>query len=331
MSIPLAQKLANYSARWGSDPLLTQGAGGNTSLKDGRTLLIKASGKRLQEALSENIFIEMDQPSLYAAIQKHTEIDFNAGIQGPLRGSIETPLHAVIPHAVVVHVHSVRTLSYAARTDGPQLLAQLLHGVPWAWVPYAKPGWPLTWELEKTLSTSPLVWVLQNHGLIVAEHSLEAAHALLCAVEERLDSVPRPTESSPSSELQAWILGQHTHRLAASNAGNALAFCEDLIEQFAKGVICPDQAVFLGREITLVHSISDIATSSSSVATVVKGHGVVIKTSAGQGADDLLCCLGLLASRVSPSAHFSYLSPPQVDELLTWDAEKYRQAIDINR
>jgi rhamnose utilization protein RhaD (predicted bifunctional aldolase and dehydrogenase) len=325
------EQLATHSARWGSDLLLTQGAGGNTSLKSGDTLCIKASGKRLSEALVENIFVEMNQASLLEAITDHKEIDFNAEIAGPLRGSIETPLHAVIPAPVVVHLHSVRTLAFAIQKDGERLLEERFDGLSWAWVPYAKPGWPLTWELKKTLETSPCVWVLQNHGLIVASDSLESTHDLLCEVERRLDSKPLVSKTTPTLELSSWVTQQTEYRLAGQAHGHNLAFCGEVLHELTKGVVCPDQAVFLGKESAVVDSLREIPASPSSTATVVKGHGVLLDATAGQGADDLLSCLGLLACRVPSKANFSYLSDSQIDELLNWDAEKHRQALDMRR
>jgi rhamnose utilization protein RhaD (predicted bifunctional aldolase and dehydrogenase) len=47
MAIEALQELVRLSARLGADPRLIQGAGGNTSIKTGNTLWVKASGKWL--------------------------------------------------------------------------------------------------------------------------------------------------------------------------------------------------------------------------------------------------------------------------------------------
>lgn len=331
MQSQLLHKLAQLSARYGANPLLTQGAGGNTSIKDSKALIIKASGKRLSQALNEDIFVEMDQQRLLSAIGRGEEIDFNANLKGPLRGSIETPLHAVIPQTVVVHLHSVRTLAHAIRVNARQALEERLAGLPWALVPYAKPGWPLTWELQKTLAQSPSVWVLQNHGLIVAADSCEGAEVLLDEVERRLERSPTNESSSPSSALQSWVASHPEYRLPRENHAHTLAFCGETLDRLVQGVLCPDQAVFLGREVEVVNDLAELPASPTAVATVVRQHGVLLKASASQGSDDLVTCLGLLASRVEPSDKFSYLSQPQIEELLDWDAEKHRQALDRTR
>ena len=49
--------LRSLSASIGRDPHLTQAAGGNTSLKAGDTLWIKASGTWLMDALADDIMV----------------------------------------------------------------------------------------------------------------------------------------------------------------------------------------------------------------------------------------------------------------------------------
>ena len=53
------------SARLGQDPLQVQGAGGNTSYKDGNVMWIKASGTALAAAEEAEIFVAVhrDQSS----------------------------------------------------------------------------------------------------------------------------------------------------------------------------------------------------------------------------------------------------------------------------
>jgi rhamnose utilization protein RhaD (predicted bifunctional aldolase and dehydrogenase) len=61
---------------------------------------------------------------------------------------------------------------------------------------------------------------------------------------------------------------------------------------------------------------------------LVRDRGVLVDAASGTGAEDVLTCLGLVAARLEPSARVSYLSPSAVSELISWDAEKYRQLLD---
>ena len=53
-------KLKELSAKLGNDLSLIQASGGNTSIKFDGKLLVKASGKKLKNALNEDIFVSLD-------------------------------------------------------------------------------------------------------------------------------------------------------------------------------------------------------------------------------------------------------------------------------
>lgn len=60
--------LRHLSAKVGSDPLLVQAAGGNTSIKDEGVMWIKASGTWLRDADAKDIFVPLDFARLSAAL-----------------------------------------------------------------------------------------------------------------------------------------------------------------------------------------------------------------------------------------------------------------------
>ena len=167
--------LLRYSAVIGADPALVQAAGGNVSLKRGGVLWVKASGTWLANALRQNIMVPVDLPALLAAVQRRDAAAVeNAAafvVQSEdatgLRPSIETTLHAMLPHPVVVHVHCVETIAWAVRQDAEAAIAPLLAGLRWAFVPYVRPGAPLTFAMLRVLQPDTDVLVLGNHGLVV--------------------------------------------------------------------------------------------------------------------------------------------------------------------
>lgn len=186
--------LAVFSAHVGRDPLLIQGSVGNTSIKlDGR-LWIKASGKWLANALQEDIFLALDLCQTRSSIRRHREITTAVTNSGKeLTPSIETAMHAILPHRVVVHVHSVNTIARAVRSDAREHLEQRLNGLKWEWVPYALSGLPLAREIERVVKRSPAsnVLILANHGLVVCGNDCRSVDLLLKQVELRMASIPR--------------------------------------------------------------------------------------------------------------------------------------------
>jgi rhamnose utilization protein RhaD (predicted bifunctional aldolase and dehydrogenase) len=110
-----------------------------------------------------------------------------------LRPSIETAMHVVLRHRVVIHVHSINAIAWAIRLDGPDHLNERLTGLRWQWIPYAASGIPLAREIEKAVGAAPEtdVLILGNHGLVVCGQDCHTAERLLWEVERRLAITPR--------------------------------------------------------------------------------------------------------------------------------------------
>ena len=131
--------LARVSAELGSNRLLIQAAGGNTSVKADGVLWVKASGRWLAKALDEPIFAALDLPRLTRAMAlgdpacETCDAFVRADLSAPgLRPSVETTLHAGLPQRFVLHVHCVETISNAVLEDGAARIAPLLDGLKWA-------------------------------------------------------------------------------------------------------------------------------------------------------------------------------------------------------
>ncbi len=324
------KELSILSANIGRDPGLTQGAGGNTSIKIGQSLFIKASGKWLEHAMIQGIFVEMDNECLVKAVKAGEECalsDFQRG-EGALRASIETPVHAIIPQRVVVHVHSVAALSYAVQKNGRELLEGKLRSFCWSWVPYVKPGWPLAFEIAGSLTSATAVWVLQNHGLIVAADSVADARTLLEQVQAALGASPGDAAAGAGGAPGS-IKREGYHRVSDSIV-NSLALgprpCGDLVD----GVLYPDFAVFLGRRLPVVSSEAEFsrAVNKKYPALIWPEVGVFVQDGASPGVIQLLRCHALLRARLPQGAMLNLLKETEIVELLDWDAERYRQALN---
>src|SRR3954452_4031015 len=92
--------LRRMSARVGANIQLVQGAGGNSSLKHDGVLWVKDSGAWLSEAQEKPMFVPVDLAGARAALAAGNETMPVAGGFGEvtLRASIETSLHALMPH-----------------------------------------------------------------------------------------------------------------------------------------------------------------------------------------------------------------------------------------
>lgn len=305
------------SAKVGSDPLQVQGPGGNTSVKEGAVMFIKASGTELADAERADIFVPVDRTKAVAEARgeagdgscKDTVLDSSKG----LRPSIETTFHALFDHRVVVHTHSVATIAHAISPEGRIEAATKLDGLPFIMVPYAKPGLPLTREIAARLTSDTRVIILQNHGLVCGGSSVEEVETLIEEVEKRLALTPRATTSAKPSLAtpQGFVWSEHGWL-----ARDGIAFL-----QARSGTYYPDHVVFLGPALPVQDH------DGAPPVILQEGQGVLIKADATPSQQAMLRCLSDVLSRVPTSWRLDPIGPDAEAELLNWDAEKYRQAL----
>lgn len=330
------QSLREVSARMGSNINLVQGAGGNTSIKSDGVLWVKASGTWLAEANKRDIFVPVDLHAARRALEQGIETVPVADPSAPLRPSIETLLHAVLPHRVVFHVHAVGTIAWACCVDVDAEIARRLDSLKWARIPYCRPGLPLSRMVaEATAQQRPDVLILGNHGLLVGGVDCTSAEALVHEVERRLHL---PARSAPNGDqaVLGTICRGTDYRPASDEACHRLGTDRRSLTVATAGSLYPDHVVFLGpgmRALADAERVADIVAASKRaghpppVALLVPGAGVIMRVDIQPGAEAILICLALVAERLPAGAKISYLPPAEEQALLDWDAEKYRKAL----
>jgi rhamnose utilization protein RhaD (predicted bifunctional aldolase and dehydrogenase) len=337
---PEFRALLALSARLGRDPLRTQAAGGNTSLKRDGVMWIKASGTWLAEAETRDIMVPVALAPLLEALatgdsraEKATAFMVHATNPSGLRPSVETTVHAVIPHDVVVHLHCVATTALAVRADAERVLAERLKQVPgvdWSFVPYTKPGVSLSHAIAAGLRPATNVVVLGNHGLILAAASVAEADGLVRRVCGALDVVPRTPAPADLARLARLAAGS-PYRLPADPAAHGVALDPASLAVARLGSLYPDHVVFLGRGITVLDAGTMPADAAAAPAPplllVLPGRGVLLHPAALRGADELARGLADVTARIPPGAPIRCLTRAEEDELINWDAEVYRLSL----
>jgi len=340
---PELTALAALSARLGRDPRRTQAAGGNTSIKRDGALWIKASGLWLAQAQDEDIMVPVDLPSLRDALASgdpgvETITSFVVEAQNPrnLRPSIETSVHAVIPQTVVAHIHCVETIALAVRRDCQALVAARLSSlkdVVCVHVPYRRPGLPLAKAIAAALVPGANVFILGNHGLVVAGASVAEIEQRLALVCDALASPARPAPPADFDRLARAVQGSE-YRLPQSTATHALALDDVSRSHGRGGALYPDHVIFLGPGVVEAESVAAGAAMRPAggrdgppLMLLIPGMGVVLHRSTTIAADAMAQCLADVAARIPAGAALLRLTPQEEFELTNWEAEKYRQAL----
>lgn len=333
--------LRELSAALGADPLRTQGAGGNTSIKRSGVMWIKASGTWLADAVAQDIMTPVRLDPLREAIadgdpRAANAMDFMDSSANPngLRPSIETSVHAIIPEPIVVHIHCVNTIALAVRDDGESLARERLNShadVALAFVPYRKPGLPLAHAIAERLTKDTNVLVLANHGLVVAADTVEEVADRINCVCEALSAPARSARQADLERLASIVEGTD-YRLPQDPTTHAVAIDPKSLAIARLGSLYPDHVVFLGPGLLEGavdrHSLRLPSESRRPPLMVaLQGLGVVLHRSISKNAEAMARCLADVAARIPEDASIRVLTSAQEQDLMNWEAETYRQSI----
>src|SRR5215475_6626323 len=197
-----------YSTRLlGSEPSLVLHGGGNTSIKALTTDLlgevtevvcVKASGGDMA-AIDETRMpaLRLDRLRKLRALDSLLDEDMALILRDALidptapSPSVETLLHAFLPHKFVDHTHANAVLSLTDQEDSDLFCADV-YGSRMGIVPYIMPGFGLAVRAAGIYEIKPKVegLILQKHGIITfgasARESYERMIELVTLAEERL-------------------------------------------------------------------------------------------------------------------------------------------------
>ena len=312
--------LAGAAVQIGADLALTQGAGGNLSMKSDGVLWVKASGTRFSDAQRTPIFLPVDLEMARGRLLDAEDLTgcvLQADDAAVGRPSIETAFHALMPHRHVLHAHSVGAIgaSIAAPERAIAELESVGHVIA---VPYSRPGMPLARALHD-LGVAELpddriaIVLLGNHGLLVAAPDLDECVTAVRRVEALL--------AKPFDHLLEDVAGERVGWVRCSRIGALDTVERDLLRG---GVLTPDEVVFLGDR--PFGSVSDDSESQSpGVAHVDEDGTMWLSDTCSSDAAQIARSFIGVARAARNRGPVRYLTPADIDLLLDWDAEAWRR------
>ena len=339
-------RFTDMSRRIGTDILKTQGAGGNTSIKSGGVMWVKASGTWLSEAGTKEIMVPVRAAPLVEALragdpraEKSTDFVIDELNLSGLRPSIETSFHAALQHRVVAHYHCVNTIANAVVADRDERLRARMAALPdltWKTIPYLRPGVPLAREIDSVAGERPDVLILFNHGVIVCGDSVEQVSERIDRVTRALEIVPRTGGAPDLPALEAAAAGSG-FKPAADPVMHRTALDPVSCRIATGGPLYPDHIIFLGTRIGVLApgqtASAYLAAEARDVESapkmlIVPGKGVLVSEALTPGGEVMVRCLADVATRVPDGVAIEYLGAEAEYELTHWEAERYRQALD---
>jgi rhamnose utilization protein RhaD (predicted bifunctional aldolase and dehydrogenase)/NAD(P)-dependent dehydrogenase (short-subunit alcohol dehydrogenase family) len=177
----------------GSDPRLVLHGGGNTSVKtrlpdllgrEADVLCVKGSGADMAQIEPAGLpAVRLEELRLLRACEKLSDEEMvrvqRANLLDPVapNPSVETLLHAFVPHKFVDHTHSTAVLSLIDQPDGEARTADVYAG-RMAIVPYIMPGFALAKKAADIYDANPAAagFILLRHGIFTFGDSDEEAY-----------------------------------------------------------------------------------------------------------------------------------------------------------
>jgi len=236
-----------YTSRLlGRDPSLVLHGGGNTSVKTTRTdelgrelpvLCVKGSGWDLAEI----------EPAGHPAVHLTPLLDFRAlpalsdedmvnGVRRNLLSvsspnpSVETLLHAFLPHTYIDHTHADAVLALADQEDA-ETLCREVYGDRMGIVPYIMPGFALAKKAAEVYEADPSV-----EGLILINHGIFTFGATARESYERMITMVRLAEEAILERQPSAVFGSLIHQRPEQPCAEALATLRGKLSGHPEGI-----------------------------------------------------------------------------------------------
>ncbi len=329
-------KGAEFCSILGKEPRFCQGAGGNYSWKSGDSLFVKASGMWLADAQEKNIFVELNRKQYLDDLFSHDfDIDLGKYAKNGLKPSIETSMHALLPHRYVIHLHPVEVLAVLIQKNWRSIIEEnfsdKLSG--YSLINYYKPGKDLAKAVYLAHQNQPSanVFFLKNHGIIIADNNFESFQKLTL---DTLDIFSNKFGNHPNTYLFDLTRSKFPHYLEFRHPTISKLISKKIFQITLERNwrLYPDHLVFMGMEALFLpdndaHKL--FSNHQGNLPTIffqaTKGCYIHEQYTQAQLAQ-LKCYLDVLTN-IADYSNIESLSESDSLAILNWDAERYRLSL----
>lgn len=334
-------ELIDISSYAGARVDYTQGGGGNTSVKYGDVMYIKASGFKLKDIDENTAYVPMDLKKIkafyesvdlsdgrdYEALNKQVTAEATLKQEGlaALRPSVEVGFHSVLKK-YVIHTHSIYANLLTCCKNGEELAEKIFGKSDFGYVflPYVDPGFMLSVKMgealkeykEKTGKYAEVIF-MKNHGLVVNGDDKERVISLNEEVnnaiiayfglkdEYRTVSLKQTGENVYLSETKVINDFVKTHTVDKA--------------MLDKNSLYPDQLVYLNNMMAFSPEKIQIKNGSVEYHTTLKEAQTLEET--------LFAYLFVLKVLAENNLELSLMNEKDIDFINNWEAEKYRRSL----
>ncbi len=327
-----------------------KGGGGNTSVKDDKTLWVKPSGTTLG-GLTEETFVQMNRakinelysvetPSLAAEREELVKNRMVASVENDAgRPSVEAPLHNVFDAKFVVHTHPCAVNGLTCAKGGEAACKEIFPDA--LWVEYIDPGYTLCMEVRERIEEykaangkEPALLVLKNHGIFIAADTADEIRALYTRVMDALDAQYEAAGLVQTLDLAAAPADPETEEKIKTLFGDDAAFIASSGSfAVAPGPISPDHLVYakafpFTADLTAENVAAYQAERGYMPKVVVAGDRVYGIGTSQKNADlalELAQDGALVMKLAGAFGGIDYMTAAAREFIENWEVESYRQ------
>ncbi len=297
------QEFLDFLIEVGSDFSLTQGLGGNSSVKSKGLMLVKASGKRLGQSYLTDYFYEVG-----VSEGEHYELkSLQSG-----KPSIEVFLHALLPHKYVVHLHSTQGVALSMLAARDENLRTALEGQGVSIIEYRRPGVELKEAIKRKLQPAGLnsessTFLLQNHGTLFGANSVTEIRQAVYQFENYASlRLGNGTIRSINPDNLQTVFDEREASQIKWHAENNWR-------------LSPDHVVFLG--VSSPPTLLQVLSGATSAHNILESVFPNLKN-IGPKEEQLMWFLNVV--QYLPKSRLLTLGEEESRALISWEAEKHR-------
>ena len=340
------KKTIELHNHFGKNDNYVQGAGGNISIKEDDIIHIKKSGKHFRDIKDENdvISCNISKEDIRGVLgiynKKNLENAYNTLIEEKISGkdkpSIELSFH-VFGDKYTLHLHPTIINIFTCTEEGQGIIKKLCEDNDnMSYIDYCKPGIILTDKMIEERDTLNEITFLFNHGIIITGPSEEFIKKRYALIENRLEKeiiYEKYKQDNQlltqSSDFKGFVIKNNFLKEKIVDLLKLPVFSYSKYSTHSLPHLYPDSVIY-NAAVELVDMIESSGNQVGS-GTIIgsKYHGWKINL-ANKKEAMFKTELFINKMKIEYFAQLngftpSYLDEKSVDELVNWDAEKYRQ------
>jgi putative hydrolase of the HAD superfamily len=305
-----SNEFIKLSIKYGQHVGLTQYNGGNISIKMDDIMLVKSSGIELGN-INENGITYINNELLKENLSNNNE---DIPVICGNKASIETYFHSILKK-YVVHIHPAIINGILCEKNAESILERYNFKYKYYIIKYYKPGYKLSYEIYKKYDNHDIIFML-NHGIIITADDIKTIDDIFYDILTKFNLLNIKNSLIINNYFKSPVCIYQTYNNIIINNIN------DTIYN-----ICPDYTLYLTKPI-IYNSIDDILHDTIKIPSIIKvGDDIFIIS------ENIKRCkliediyTGYLMT-IGNINDINLLKSSDVDEILNWDAEKYRKNI----